>query len=133
LNQRAISVVTGTPVAKKEEGVGKDRDTAAGFLLFLHSDRTWKVKKSRHQDSLCTTCLSASACAIRFNTTVSIRECRYYEPNVMQPSAGSIAPKTIKKEAGRQVILGLCADCLRRPECTVPKPESGIWRCVHYS
>jgi hypothetical protein len=91
------------------------------------------VKKSRHQDSLCGTCLSASACAIRFNTAVPIRECRYYEPIVMHPSAESALPKTIKKEARRQVILGLCADCLRRPECTVPKPESGIWRCVHYS
>jgi len=44
-------------------------------------------------------------------------------------------PTTDKPEKNRDdgEIVDLCATCVKRDTCTLPKPEGGVWHCEEYN
>jgi hypothetical protein len=36
------------------------------------------------------------------------------------------------EESDSDKYRGLCKNCRKRDNCSLPKPEGGVWRCEHY-
>jgi hypothetical protein len=96
------------------------------------SDPGMKESQGRELSGLCGTCLKADVCVLARVSALPLLECVAYQAagQVPVPSADTPARQDRFKGADRQ--RGLCADCELRNHCAFPRPESGVWHCVHY-
>jgi len=89
------------------------------------------MARSRERlDGLCMTCLKADTCDL--HPGEAARECLEYRPRAAGAPADARLPAQAKKTESDQAFRGLCADCERRVECTLSRPESGVWHCEYY-
>jgi len=84
---------------------------------------------------LCSTCLHAEACGSRSSPERPILFCELFEVFVpTQMAAPAAAPP--ERPAGGQGAVepkGLCVNCANRENCTMARPEGGVWHCEEYS
>jgi len=88
---------------------------------------------------LCVSCRKASHCTYLKNATRPILQCDEFEGYPCKPREDVPASNlkishgemgAVRKEENK--ILGLCANCKHRDECTFPKPPGGVWQCEEY-
>ena len=83
---------------------------------------------------LCSTCSHERACGSRSTPERPILFCELFEVFVAVPTAGAAAAPPERPAGGRGAVehKGLCVNCENRQECTMARPEGGIWHCEEY-
>ena len=89
-----------------------------------------------HRD-LCSTCRHAGACGSRSTPERPILFCELFEVAVATPTAPTAAPDAGPPEPPASAegveYRGLCVNCENRHECTMTRPEGGVWHCEEYT
>jgi hypothetical protein len=87
---------------------------------------------------LCDTCLHKETCSLRADPSEPTYQCEEYDggsyESVLRPP---ILVALSERQAHGLVpssdgLAGLCANCDRRAECTLPKAPGGVWFCEEY-
>jgi len=82
---------------------------------------------------LCSTCSHKKTCGSRSTPERPILFCELFEVFAPTPTAAPIAAASESPARGRSVEhRGLCVNCENRHECTMTRPEGGVWHCEEY-
>jgi len=90
-----------------------------------------------HSPGLCSTCNNADTCVYRAKRGYDAVYCENYD-GFFVPSTGAKGDKgavpegLTKSPAESKPLKGLCVNCANRDNCTLPKPEGGVWHCEEY-
>ena len=83
---------------------------------------------------LCSTCSHQRACGSRSTPERPILFCELFEVLAAAPTAAAVAPRPERPASAHGVQhRGLCVNCEERDECTMPRPEGGVWHCEEYT
>jgi len=86
--------------------------------------------------SICSNCVNRTGCIILARATVPIHSCELHEClSLSNADTGSEKKGVPEPEAASHdlSLLGLCANCLNRRQCTLSRPQSGVWHCEEYA
>ena len=80
---------------------------------------------------LCSTCSHTEACGHRSTPEQPIFFCEMFEA---AGAAAAAAPTSRRPAdpADAGDYKGLCMNCEHRDQCSLPKPEGGVWHCEEY-
>jgi len=83
---------------------------------------------------LCSTCDKAAECTLPVDPTRPVLQCESYESLARtDPDGGAARPgRQADPEEDPGALKGLCRNCEKRRDCTLPKPEGGVWDCQEY-
>ncbi len=83
---------------------------------------------------LCSTCNHAETCGSRSTPERPILFCELFEVFAPAPTAAPVAAPPERTASGQGAVehKGLCVNCENRQECTMARPEGGIWHCEEY-
>ena len=82
---------------------------------------------------LCSTCSHERACGSRSTPERPILFCELFEVLAPAPTAAPVAAPPERPASGQGVEhRGLCVNCDSRDECTMARPEVGVWHCEEY-
>lgn len=102
------------------------------------------LSKRRHPDAderrvnpalgLCATCSRAAECNLRAKLEPPVLYCEEFDDTLEAASAPEPQLETLPATAALSVspLKGLCANCVHRDTCTLPKAEMGVWHCEEY-
>lgn len=91
---------------------------------------------------LCVTCNNRKTCMYRKRRGTDAIYCEMFDSGNPNGSASGGAHDTfLVQSATRQdahvyektTMKGLCASCIHRDVCDLPKPEGGVWHCREYA
>ena len=87
----------------------------------------------RSYRDLCSTCSHERACGSRSTPERPILFCELFEVLAPAPTAAPVAAPPEPPASGQGVEhRGLCVNCDSRHECTMARPEVGVWHCEEY-
>ena len=84
---------------------------------------------------LCVTCNNGSFCVFRKKRGFDAIYCDTFDISSLN-GKGRVAvifdeiKSSVKKTNGE--VLGLCSNCENYDNCTLPKPDGGVWHCEEY-
>jgi hypothetical protein len=80
---------------------------------------------------LCATCLHASDCVYATPDREPVLQCEFFE---IEGAANEVIDEPAKDvEEAPTGLAGLCVNCERRADCTLPRPAGGVWHCEEYA
>ena len=86
---------------------------------------------------LCATCNNAKFCVYRKRRGSDAIYCEMFDPFVSSNGDGvATAPQveaTTTTSKPAEEAKGLCANCIHRNVCKLPRPSSGVWHCEEYA
>jgi hypothetical protein len=88
---------------------------------------------------LCKTCNNAEVCVYRKRRGFDAVYCEMFDglaPNGHERAAREavVAVTGEGEKTGRGAALkGLCVNCAHRDDCSLPRPEGGVWHCEEYA
>ena len=82
---------------------------------------------------LCSTCCHERTCGSPSTPERPILFCELFEVLAPAPTASPAAAPPERPASGQGVEhRGLCVNCDNRHECTMARPEGGVWYCEEY-
>ena len=83
---------------------------------------------------LCSTCNHAEACGSRSTPERPILFCEWFDVFIPAPTPAPVAAPPERSASGQGAFehRGLCVNCENREDCTMAKPEGGVWHCEEY-
>ena len=84
---------------------------------------------------LCATCKHCEYCCLCKNKENKSHYCEEYEPvESVNPNLikGKKLEKKVKLVESEKNYMGLCRNCEKRQNCTLPTSEGGVWHCEEY-
>jgi len=87
-----------------------------------------EIKPEDLHNDLCATCVNRVNCIYRAKDQGPVYDCEDYE------AAPGMEHVPVQAPESRVVptYKGLCATCEHRADCTLARPESGVWHCEEY-
>ena len=82
---------------------------------------------------LCMTCIHVADCCSVHGSRTPVIQCELFDCG----STGCPPAATRQSRASSPTsygdFVGLCMNCDDRAECSLPRPEGGVWHCEEYS
>lgn len=81
---------------------------------------------------LCSTCCFGESCALRGKRGGDALYCEMFRHRNLSREQVEPGPSDVSDRVEKRAATGLCATCQRVGECTLHRPESGVWHCEEY-
>jgi len=92
------------------------------------------VRNNDAPRGLCITCIHVeSRCWVR-DDGEPILQCEQFDSGPSAEARSSARGVRSRERTGADYgdHIGLCMNCERRDDCTLPRPEGGVWHCEQY-